>query len=94
MTKYQSMLYSNYVNSNYSDSLYSAYEKPSRAKLRVLDDCRAFQYEMQGYDGKICTRNSFMFTYAFRYDDIDPETGELHNYVAYITPSKIEFIEL
>ena len=50
-------------------SLYDCYNDYSYAKDRAYDYCITKMQEMNGYDGRILTYNTFVFTYAFMTDD-------------------------
>ena len=77
-----------WVRSNMRE-LYHAYNSYSYAKQEAFNRCREIQYKYNGYNGKILTCNSFVFTYAFEYRD-ENDTPKL----CYITPTKIKHIKL
>ena len=68
MTKAQAGLYSTYQRATATD-LYQVYGRYSHAKEQAMQYCRRLQAEANGYDGRICSANSFQFSYAFRYED-------------------------
>lgn len=70
MTLYQRGLYSNYQRATATE-LWQVYGRHSAAKDEAMQYCRRLQSEMEGYDGRICSANTFSFTYAFRYKDAD-----------------------
>ena len=70
MNKFQRGLYSNYLRATATE-LSQVYGSHSAAKDAAMGYCRRLQSEMDGRDGRICSANSFSFTYAFRYTDVD-----------------------
>lgn len=73
MTKEQERFYESY-NRATATNLYEVYGTHSRAKDEAYNYCRRLQYEMGGHDGRICSANTFQFTYAFQYEDADGDT--------------------
>ena len=70
----------NYWNSYY-DSLTQCYIKPSQAKLNAQHCCKLRMLKWNGYDFRICTFNSHMFTAGYRFKENGTE------YLAYETPT-------
>lgn len=74
--------YSTYERSN-TNSIYSAYGKPSSAKVAAWNYCRRLCDSMNGTGLKVVNFNTFMFTAGF--ESVDPETGVI--LFTYITPN-------
>lgn len=70
MTKAQAALYSTYQQATTTD-LSQVYGRYSYAKEQAMHYCHRLQAELNGYDGRICSANTFQFSYAFRYTDVD-----------------------
>ena len=66
MTKQNEGLYNNYCNTNYA-TIWEAYDRPSYNKERAYEWCMDDARKHDGYDIRIPTRNTFHFTFAFRY---------------------------
>ena len=81
--------YTWYLNSTMRD-LNDAYTTYSAAKARAFSYCKDLQYRLSGYDFKIISKNSFMFTAGFTF--ADPETGVLK--FMHITPSYDTAVEI
>ena len=88
MTKANKGYYENYKRAT-ATALYDVYGTYSAAKARGYAYCRELQYNMGGYDGRICSANTFQFTYAFQYVN---ETGK--KCLAYITARHNRFFEI
>lgn len=84
MTKKNEGLLDNYQRA-WATELWDVYGSCSYAKREAFNDCKRHERAFNGYDGRICTWNSQTFTYAFRYEGIDPKTDELHEYLRYYT---------
>ncbi len=69
--------------------LHDVYGRCSYAKEKAMQDCKELQYNMNGYDGRICSANSFQFTYAFQYVN---ESGK--HCLAYITAAHNRYFEI
>lgn len=69
--------------------LHDVYGKYSPAKVNAYKYCRKLQENMGGYDGRICSANTFQFTYAFQYIN---ESGK--NCLAYITAAQNRYFEI
>ena len=70
MTKAQAALFGTYKRATATD-LWQVYGRYSRAKAEAMARCRQLQYELGGFDGRICSANSFNFSYAFLYENCD-----------------------
>ena len=70
----------NYYNSNYH-TLNDCYARPSTAKEKADFRCRYYMVFNGGYDYRICTYNSQIFTAAFRFKEKGVE------YLCYMTPT-------
>ena len=68
MTKKNLGLLDQYNNATARD-LWEVYGRCSENKRAAFNDCRALQYKMGGYDGRICSANTFQFTYGFKFID-------------------------
>lgn len=71
-----------YVKSAYN-TIYDAYKKPSRDKWRAWNHCRNLCNAFGGFNLKVISKNTYMFTAGFQY--IDEDSGEER--FMYITPS-------
>lgn len=69
--------------------LSDVYGRYSDAKQRAFDYCQRLKREHNGYDMRILSHNTFVFTAAFLFDD--PETGVIS--IMLITPSRDEVVE-
>ena len=67
MTKKQIGMLESY-NRATATSLRDVYASWSTKKEQAYDRCRAIQYELSGHDGRICSANSYQFSYAFKYE--------------------------
>ena len=83
MTKEQNTLWNNYQRAT-ARELHQVYSRCSQAKRDAMDRCRRIQAELEGYDGRICSANSWQFSYAFQYDD---EVGDVC--LCYITKDRV-----
>ena len=81
MTSKEKSMYNNYLYADYCSELWEVYGSFSHAKVNAMEYCKRLQREKNGYGAKIVSHNTFMFTYAFKYDKDD------HTYMMYITPS-------
>lgn len=88
MTKANKRYYNQYLNST-ARELHDVYGTYSAAKAGAMAYCRELQYDMNGYDGRICSANIFQFTYAFQYVN---ESGK--KCLAYITARHNRFFEI
>lgn len=61
--------------------IFEAYERPSSAKVSIFNEWRDFVQQVDGYGLKIVSRNKFMFTLCFNFEQ------DGHKFFAYITPS-------
>lgn len=61
-------------------SIFDAYGKVSYAKRAAFRHCLETMQEKGGYAGKVCSKNTFAFTFGFLFKD---ETGKENLY--YIT---------
>ena len=87
MTKKQEQLLDNYNRASATE-LRQVYNSWSDKKERAFKECIEKMSAYEGYDGRICSANTWMFTYAFKYRD-----GYGHTCLCYITPSTdYEFI--
>ena len=50
-------------------NLFDCYASVSRAKVAAFNSCMDFMKRMHGYDSRICSFNSFSFSFAFRFKD-------------------------
>ena len=69
--------------------LHEVYGKYSSAKASAMQYCKELQNNMNGYDGRICSANTFQFTYAFQYIN---ESGK--HCLAYITAAQNRYFEI
>ena len=81
MTKKQQSMLQSYEYANNNGELWSVYGSFSRAKASAMDYCKSLQHKLDGYGGKICSHNGWIFTYGFKYDADDGA------HLVYITPS-------
>jgi len=88
MTKFQRGLYSNYLRA-IATELSQVYGSHSAAKDAAMQYCKELQYNLGGHDGRICSANSFQFSYAFRYVN---ESGK--DCLAYITRDNNRYFEI
>lgn len=78
-----------WINSLYRNSdrnnreLYNVFSTYSSNKESAMQYCKKMQYALNGCNGRIVSHNTFIFTYAFEFEN--PEDGVL--YIAYITPN-------
>lgn len=87
MTKKQMGLYENYKRA-WAQTLDDVYGRYSVAKAKAMDYCYNLQSELKGHDGRICSWNTFQFTYAFRYE----EDGK--QMLAYITANNDYYFQI
>ena len=73
MTKAQKTMVENYKRATATD-LWQVYGTFSESKSRAMDYCKELQYQMNGFGGRICSANTFQFTYAFQYIDADGDS--------------------
>ena len=81
MTKKQIGMLENYRSAT-ATNLWDVYTTFSKAKRNAYDYCRRVQYEMHGTAGRICSANTYQFTYAFTYVNDNGKES-----LCYITPS-------
>ena len=81
-------LYENYKRATATE-LWQVYGRYSVEKIKALQECKELQYNMGGYDGRICTHSAYLFSYAFRYIN---ESGR--QCLAYITKGNKRFFEI
>ena len=86
-SKKATSLAQNYWNS-YDRALTDCYARPSIAKEKADFRCRHFMIVNGGYDYRICTYNSQIFTAGFRFKEKDVE------YLCYMTPTYNYIIRL
>lgn len=80
MSTANSTRYNNYCNSN-TEYLHQVYSRCSYEKQSAYERCLRIMREYDGYDLRITSFNTFVFTVAFRFTDSGIE------YLCYITPS-------
>lgn len=85
MTKEALTIYNNYNNSN-KRTLNDVYTTYSSAKARALRECEKDMFEHNGSHLRILTANTFQFTCAYIYDEI--ENGYVYRHLVYFTASK------
>jgi len=66
MTKKNRAMYEAYMRAT-DRRLEDAYGRASERKRAAFRSCVRTLEEMQGYDGRIVSHNTFRFSYAFRY---------------------------
>lgn len=90
MFKYEKRMVSNYENTPEDiDSLEKVYVTFSRAKWYSFHEIKKEMNLLGGYDMRITSHNSMIYTCAYKYDAINPETGEvMETRLVYHTPSK------
>lgn len=81
MTSKERGMLARYDYAQNSGYLHEVYGRFSNAKCNAMEYCERLQRERNGYGGKICSYNTFMFTYGFKYDADDG------THLMYITPS-------
>ena len=69
------------------DTIYKAYKSPSKAKQKAFFDCVNTCNNLNGYNLRIVSKNTNIFTCGFFFKD---ESGK--EYFYYITPSYDVFI--
>ena len=69
------------------DTIFKAYKSPSREKIRAFNYCLNTCRQYNGFNLRILSKNTFMFTCGFFFYNAD---GEKQFY--YITPSYDVFI--
>ena len=89
MTQKQREMLDSYERADNSGELYQVYGRFSSAKREALDYCKSVRAQLDGYDPRIPSANSFIFTYAFRYIDEDGDEA-----LAYITPNYDRFFKI
>lgn len=70
--------------------LYSAYSRPSKAKVSVWYDCYRQMTKAHGFGLRVVSKNTQIFTCGYCYRD--KKTGVLH--FVYITPSYTADVEV
>ena len=88
MKKAYEGFYENYKRATATE-LSEVYGRYSAAKAQAMEYCKEMQHNMNGYDGRICSANTFQFTYAFKYVN---ESGR--NCLAYITRDHNRYFEI
>lgn len=78
MTKKQLGMLESYRRAT-AEELSDVYTRWSNAKERAWDYCESLRQDLNGYDARIPSANTFQFTYAFKY----VEEGKL--YLCYVT---------
>ena len=81
MTKRQIGLLASYQRSE-KRYLSDCYNSFSNAKARAFSYCKEIERKFNGFEGRVCSFNTFSFTYAFEYTN-DEGVVCLH----YITPN-------
>lgn len=61
----------NYEHANNNGELWQVYGRCSSAKYHAMDHCKNLQAELNGFDGRITSYNTFQFSYAFQFVDQD-----------------------
>lgn len=87
MTKKELEVIRNYKNSD-TYSIYEAYERPSYNKERTFEVILREMDEKNGYGMRILSKNTFVYTCAYRFEENGKE------YLRYHTPSNVMNIEL
>ena len=95
MTKKQRALYANWRNSSVSE-LWQVYGRYSLEKERAMQYCLDKMDKLGGWAGRICSYNTFQFSFAFLYQMGNKETGEVELWMDYETACnsyqfKVEF---
>ena len=73
-----------------SSELWQVYGRYSDSKENAYKYCLWLMDKLDGWDGRIISANTFIFTFGFEF--INPETGAVS--FAYITPSYDRFAEV
>lgn len=84
MNKRQLAIFNNYKNS-YKRELFDCYKSYSHNKMRAYGNCINQMMKRDGYDFRIISHNSHIFTVGFKFKD---ETGS--EKLMYISPTKME----
>lgn len=66
MTQAQEKMLWNYKRST-AKELWHVYGTWSAEKAQAFQNCNVDRMNLDGYDARICSANSWQFTYAFRY---------------------------
>lgn len=82
MTKRQMCLLANYQRSE-KRYLSDCYKSFSDAKAKAFNYCKEIERKFNGFEGRVCSFNSHIFTYAFEYVNEEDGVVCLH----YITPN-------
>lgn len=72
--KAEQMVNSYDTTPNTQYALYHVYKTVSENKMRAYENCLRLCNELNGHNFKICSYNTFAFTFAFRY--LEQETGK------------------
>lgn len=70
-------------------NIWQAYERPSYNKEKAWHRCEEIAHSMGGYNLKVVSKNTFVFTAGF--ESVDPETGVL--LYTHITPCYTTTVE-
>lgn len=89
MTQKQLEMLNSYNRADNNGELWEVYGSFSHNKAKALNYCKELQAQRNGYDPRIPSANSFIFTYAFRFIDEDGDEA-----LAYITPSHDRFFKI
>lgn len=84
MNNRQKGIYERYKNS-YRRNLYDCYERFSKNKIHAYENCKRYMEKYDGYDFRIISFNSHIFTVGFKFMD-----NKGTEFLMYITPSKEE----
>lgn len=76
MNKHEQALFETYNRSN-ARTLWDVYGTCSQSKRRAYDNICADCAEVNGYDMRVMSATSFFFSQAYKYDTVDPATGEV-----------------
>ena len=79
----------NYTHSEFC-TIYSAYARPSLAKIRAYEAIDLERADRCGYGTRITSKSCNFFTMAYRY--IDQDTG--HEILVYHTPTECYLVDL
>ena len=88
MTKAQERMYESYKRATATE-LSEVYGRYSTAKAQAMQYCKELQSNLNGFSGRICSANTFQFSYAFRYVN---ESGR--DCLAYITRDHNRYFEI
>lgn len=84
MNKNQTGMYHSYLRSSATE-LWQVYDNYSTAKARGMEYCKNLQRELNGYDGRITGHSCHFFSYAFRFEHVNEETGVCEEWLCYCT---------